>query len=113
MCSSQQPLAGADSYVPARSVAHSTVDPGCYGCGYGKPCSQACSACGCRWSGDPMSAGDECDASRCICHDEASLECTNCQAITPDIRRFDFGRAGVWEVCGVCADKMEERADAA
>lgn len=110
-----QPLNGADAVVPARVVAHSTVEPSCYGCGWnGKPCSQACSACGCRWSGDPMSASDECPASSCICHDDAAEVCTNCQSITTDVRIIEFGRQGLWTVCGTCLDKwahtdVEER----
>ena len=113
MSGRHQPLNGADAYVPARSVRHDSVQPSCVGCAAGKPCSQACSACGCRWSGDPISQPEECPATSCACHDEGALECTNCSSISSDIRRFDFGRAGIWEVCGVCADRMEERADAA
>ena len=111
MCSSQQPLNGADSYVPTRSVAHSTVEPDCLGCIAGRPCSQACSACRCRWSGDPLAPRENCDNDACVCHDDAATECTNCSAITSDIQRLDFGRSGVWEVCGVCVDKMDARAE--
>ena len=94
--------------TPARVVAHSTAAPDCYGCARGNPCSQACAACACRWSGDPMPAGDECPTSTCVCHDDAAEACTNCNAITAEIRRIDFGRAGVWSICGRCVDKWSE-----
>ena len=108
MSGRHQPLNGADSYVPARLVAHSTANPDCFGCSRGNPCSQACAACGCRWSGDPRPAGDECSSSwPCVCHDEAAEVCTNCDTITTDIRIIDFGRGGQWSVCGTCLDKWQ------
>lgn len=111
MSGRHQPLNGADSRVPARSVRHDSVEPSCYGCLSSMPCSQACAACRCRWTGDPQNPRENCDDERCACHRPDAAECTNCQAITTDIRRLDFGRSGVWEVCGVCLDKMDERAE--
>ncbi len=48
----------------------------------------------------------------CVCHDVNAEVCTNCSTITTDIRLIDFGRGGLWSVCGVCLDRwqhVEER----
>lgn len=31
--------------------------------------------------------------------------CDNCQRVSDDLRPLDFGRSGVWMVCGICLDK--------
>lgn len=96
MCSSQRPTEGADS-EPVEPVDER--DTWCDYCG-------KTAYNGLRYS--PMRGGINYLCAACY-QREHPQTCDNCERPTTDFRLIDYGRAGLWRVCGVCLDKFEER----